>query len=233
GILGSAIRILIGLDLRSCRNLINNDQIYNSLIINHAFIIIFFSLITTPFPYTFYSKKFFIYLGASTSMMLKYYFFRSLISIFLRLSISLFVIIEDINTQTFKIDFDSFIIPTNQLTLNEFRLLDVDNRCILPFNYPIRILITFIAYLHSSLAPRIEIGQLWPPKGIIPFKYAAGFHDIYVIIGILFLSVCLIRFYIIYIFTVSLAPSTVSLAPSYGTDVLNTRSQTNSNTVHP
>lgn len=28
----------------------------------------------------------------------------------------------------------------------------------------------FWAYFHSSLAPRIEIGQLWPPKGIIPFN---------------------------------------------------------------
>ncbi|KAG5315286.1 COX2 oxidase, partial [Pseudoatta argentina] len=40
-----------------------------------------------------------------------------------------------------NIDFDSFIIPTNQLIKNEFRLLDVDNRCILPFNFPIRILL--------------------------------------------------------------------------------------------
>ncbi|KAG5321987.1 COX2 oxidase, partial [Acromyrmex heyeri] len=30
-----------------------------------------------------------------------------------------------------NIDFDSFIITSNQLLLNEFRLLDVDNRCIL------------------------------------------------------------------------------------------------------
>lgn len=28
----------------------------------------------------------------------------------------------------------------------------------------------FWAYFHSSLAPSAEIGQLWPPKGIIPFN---------------------------------------------------------------
>nr|ASY95858.1 cytochrome c oxidase subunit III [Atta colombica] len=28
----------------------------------------------------------------------------------------------------------------------------------------------FWAYFHSSLAPSIEIGQTWPPKGIIPFN---------------------------------------------------------------
>ncbi|KAG5308012.1 COX2 oxidase, partial [Acromyrmex insinuator] len=40
-----------------------------------------------------------------------------------------------------NIDFDSFIILTNQLIKNEFRLLDVDNRCIFPFNFPVRILL--------------------------------------------------------------------------------------------
>ncbi|KAG5309041.1 COX2 oxidase, partial [Acromyrmex insinuator] len=45
GIIGSAIIMLIRLELGFCRNLINNDQIYNSLIINYAFIIIFFIVI--------------------------------------------------------------------------------------------------------------------------------------------------------------------------------------------
>ena len=45
GLLGSSIRIIIRLELRSCGSLINNDQIYNSLVTNHAFIIIFFTII--------------------------------------------------------------------------------------------------------------------------------------------------------------------------------------------
>ncbi|KYM83814.1 Cytochrome c oxidase subunit 1 [Atta colombica] len=36
---------IIRLELRSCGSLINNEQIYNSLVINHAFIIIFFTII--------------------------------------------------------------------------------------------------------------------------------------------------------------------------------------------
>lgn len=45
GMIGSAISILIRLELGSCGSLINNDQIYNSIITNHAFIIIFFIVI--------------------------------------------------------------------------------------------------------------------------------------------------------------------------------------------
>lgn len=45
GIIGSSIRIIIRLELGTCNSLINNDQIYNSLITSHAFIIIFFIVI--------------------------------------------------------------------------------------------------------------------------------------------------------------------------------------------
>jgi len=45
GIIGSSIRILIRLELGSCGSIINNDQIYNSIVTSHAFIIIFFIVI--------------------------------------------------------------------------------------------------------------------------------------------------------------------------------------------
>lgn len=54
-------------------------------------------------------------------------------------------------------EFDSFIIPSDNLNINEFRLLDVDNRCILPFNYPIRILTTSIDVIHSWTVPSLGI----------------------------------------------------------------------------
>lgn len=47
GLIGSSIRIIIRLELGSCDRLINNDQIYNTLVTSHAFIIIFF--IVMPF----------------------------------------------------------------------------------------------------------------------------------------------------------------------------------------
>nr|AWN56327.1 cytochrome c oxidase subunit 2 [Pheidole flavens] len=56
-----------------------------------------------------------------------------------------------------NIEFDSFMIPSNQLKINEFRLLDVDNRCILPFNLPIRILTTSMDVIHAWTVPALGI----------------------------------------------------------------------------
>jgi len=57
----------------------------------------------------------------------------------------------------YNINFDSFIIPSDQLKLNEFRLLDVDNRCILPLNYNIRIITTSIDVIHAWTVPSLGI----------------------------------------------------------------------------
>nr|YP_004221798.1 cytochrome c oxidase subunit II [Pristomyrmex punctatus]BAJ53349.1 cytochrome oxidase subunit II [Pristomyrmex punctatus]BAJ53362.1 cytochrome oxidase subunit II [Pristomyrmex punctatus] len=56
-----------------------------------------------------------------------------------------------------NINFDSFMIPLNQLKINEFRLLDVDNRCILPFNFPTRILTTSMDVIHAWTIPSLGI----------------------------------------------------------------------------
>nr|QNV11974.1 cytochrome c oxidase subunit II [Formica polyctena]QNV11986.1 cytochrome c oxidase subunit II [Formica rufa] len=56
-----------------------------------------------------------------------------------------------------NIDFNSFMIPINELNINGFHLLDVDNRCILPFNYPIRMLTTSMDVIHSWTVPSLGI----------------------------------------------------------------------------
>lgn len=56
-----------------------------------------------------------------------------------------------------NLNFDSFIIPSSQLKFNEFRLLDVDNRCILPYRYPLRILTTSIDVIHAWTLPSLGI----------------------------------------------------------------------------
>nr|YP_009250287.1 cytochrome c oxidase subunit II [Gromphadorhina portentosa]AMW91042.1 cytochrome c oxidase subunit 2 [Gromphadorhina portentosa]QHD59295.1 cytochrome oxidase subunit II [Gromphadorhina portentosa] len=56
-----------------------------------------------------------------------------------------------------KIEFDSYMIPQNELSNNDFRLLDVDNRATLPMNTFIRIIITATDVLHSWTVPSLGV----------------------------------------------------------------------------
>nr|ABF51674.1 cytochrome c oxidase subunit II [Stomoxys calcitrans] len=56
-----------------------------------------------------------------------------------------------------NIEFDSYMIPTNELNLENFRLLDVDNRVILPMNSQIRILVTAADVIHSWTVPALGV----------------------------------------------------------------------------
>nr|QNV11559.1 cytochrome c oxidase subunit II [Dynatosoma fuscicorne] len=56
-----------------------------------------------------------------------------------------------------SIEFDSYMIPTNEMQLNGFRLLDVDNRVILPFNSNIRILVSAADVIHSWTVPALGV----------------------------------------------------------------------------
>lgn len=56
-----------------------------------------------------------------------------------------------------NIEFDSYIIPINEINENSFRLLDVDNRIVLPNNNQIRILVTAADVLHSWTIPALGV----------------------------------------------------------------------------
>nr|WGO58161.1 cytochrome c oxidase subunit II [Scalida pyrrhocephala] len=56
-----------------------------------------------------------------------------------------------------KTEFDSYMIPQNEMTIHNFRLLDVDNRVTLPMNTFIRIIITAADVLHSWTIPSIGV----------------------------------------------------------------------------
>nr|UFR82460.1 cytochrome c oxidase subunit 2 [Scarites subterraneus] len=56
-----------------------------------------------------------------------------------------------------KTEFDSYMIPTNELKNSDFRLLDVDNRVILPFNTQIRVLVTATDVIHSWTVPSLGV----------------------------------------------------------------------------
>nr|QLY89930.1 cytochrome c oxidase subunit II [Clusiodes albimanus] len=56
-----------------------------------------------------------------------------------------------------NLEFDSYMIPTNEISQNGFRLLDVDNRVVLPMNSQIRILITSADVIHSWTIPALGV----------------------------------------------------------------------------
>nr|YP_010602049.1 cytochrome c oxidase subunit II [Ocellarnaca fuscotessellata]WAM61678.1 cytochrome c oxidase subunit II [Ocellarnaca fuscotessellata] len=55
------------------------------------------------------------------------------------------------------LEFDSYMIPYNEMNTNEFRLLDVDNRTVLPMNTQIRMLITSADVIHSWTVPALGV----------------------------------------------------------------------------
>nr|YP_010329442.1 cytochrome c oxidase subunit II [Haemaphysalis cornigera]YP_011004252.1 cytochrome c oxidase subunit 2 [Haemaphysalis taiwana]UNO53899.1 cytochrome c oxidase subunit 2 [Haemaphysalis cornigera]UNO53912.1 cytochrome c oxidase subunit 2 [Haemaphysalis cornigera]WPS93614.1 cytochrome c oxidase subunit 2 [Haemaphysalis taiwana] len=57
----------------------------------------------------------------------------------------------------FNKEFDSFMIPEQEMMKNSFRLLDTDNNLILPFNTVIKFLITSADVIHSWSVPSLGI----------------------------------------------------------------------------
>jgi len=56
---------------------------------------------------------------------------------------------NDFEQQLGAVSFDSYMIPEDDLELGELRLLEVDNRIVLPINTHIRVIITAADVLHS------------------------------------------------------------------------------------
>jgi cytochrome c oxidase subunit 2 len=55
------------------------------------------------------------------------------------------------------LQFDSYILPTTELREGEFRLLEVDNRIVVPINLEVRILVTAADVIHSWTIPSIGV----------------------------------------------------------------------------
>lgn len=53
--------------------------------------------------------------------------------------------------------FDSYMIPDADLTKSDFRLLEVDNRVVLPINTHVRVLVTAADVLHSWAVPSLGV----------------------------------------------------------------------------
>lgn len=64
---------------------------------------------------------------------------------------------SDFESKLGTLSFDSYMIPEDELELGELRLLEVDNRIVLPSNIHIRILVTAADVLHSWAVPSLGI----------------------------------------------------------------------------
>nr|QLY89665.1 cytochrome c oxidase subunit II [Hydraena riparia] len=56
-----------------------------------------------------------------------------------------------------NIEFDSYMIPMNEMNMSSFRLLDVDNRIVIPYNSQIRMMVTAADVLHSWTIPSLSV----------------------------------------------------------------------------
>nr|QOE88768.1 cytochrome c oxidase subunit II [Procubitermes sp. Pcu381] len=56
-----------------------------------------------------------------------------------------------------KLEFDSYMVQQEDQQTNTFRLLDTDNRIVLPMNSPIRLIVTAADVLHSWAVPSLGV----------------------------------------------------------------------------
>nr|AFQ62388.1 cytochrome c oxidase subunit II [Kateretes pedicularius] len=56
-----------------------------------------------------------------------------------------------------NVEFDSYMIPSNEMKPYSFRLLDVDNRVVIPFESQIRMLVTSADVIHSWTIPSLGV----------------------------------------------------------------------------
>ena len=56
-----------------------------------------------------------------------------------------------------SIEFDSYMIPESELELGQFRLLDVDNKMIIPVDCHIRLIVTGADVIHSFAVPSLGV----------------------------------------------------------------------------
>ena len=56
-----------------------------------------------------------------------------------------------------SVSFDSYIVPTDELTSGQYRLLEVDNRAVLPIQFELRLLVTAADVIHSWTVPSLGV----------------------------------------------------------------------------
>ena len=78
-----------------------------------------------------------------------------------------------------QISFDSYMIPDSDLKLGEFRLLEVDNRVVVPAETHIRVIVTAADVLHSWAIPSLGIKIDAIPGRLNQTSFIAGREGVF------------------------------------------------------
>nr|YP_010024711.1 cytochrome c oxidase subunit II [Aromia bungii]QOQ35002.1 cytochrome c oxidase subunit II [Aromia bungii]UUL71576.1 cytochrome c oxidase subunit II [Aromia bungii]UZA66530.1 cytochrome c oxidase subunit II [Aromia bungii] len=73
-----------------------------------------------------------------------------------------------------NIEFDSYMIPVNEIKPFNFRLLDVDNRVVIPYQTQIRMLVTAADVIHSWTIPSLGVKIDATPGRINQVSFSAS-----------------------------------------------------------
>ena len=73
-----------------------------------------------------------------------------------------------------QLEFDSYIIPTDDLDNGEFRLLEVDNRAVFPLNTEVRILTTAADVIHAWTIPALGVKADAIPGRLNQLRFSAS-----------------------------------------------------------
>merc|ERR1712215_356779 len=69
--------------------------------------------------------------------------------------------------------FDCYIVPSNELESSIFRLLDVDNRTVIPYNIHTRVIISSVDVLHAWTVPSLGVKADAVPGRLNQVKFIA------------------------------------------------------------
>jgi len=85
----------------------------------------------------------------------------------------------DFWSHDFQLEFDTYIVPTNELEDTIFRLLDVDNRTVVPHNIHTRVIISSADVLHAWTVPSLGVKADAVPGRLNQVKFIAQRPGLY------------------------------------------------------
>nr|QIQ23132.1 cytochrome c oxidase subunit II [Rochia nilotica] len=78
-----------------------------------------------------------------------------------------------------NIEFDSYMIPSDELESGQFRLLEVDHRAVIPVNADIRVLVTSADVIHSWAVPSLGVKADAVPGRLNQLSFFAKYPGVF------------------------------------------------------